>query len=45
MERIEAAQKAICKGTLALLLHAESGNDTGTMRSAREELADFLIER
>jgi hypothetical protein len=44
-ERIEKTQNAICKGTFALLCHAETGNNTGDIKDAREALQDFLIKR
>jgi predicted negative regulator of RcsB-dependent stress response len=45
IEKMEVANKALCRGVMALLCNAETGNSTGTMREAREELQNYLIER
>lgn len=45
IEQIERLVAANCKATLALLRHAASGNDTGKILEALEELQNALIER
>ncbi|MDR1421948.1 MAG: hypothetical protein LBI64_03685 [Coriobacteriales bacterium] len=37
--------KAVAKALIALLNHSETGNNTGAIRAARDELQMFLIER
>jgi hypothetical protein len=45
LERIDEYNRAVAHALIALLNHAETGNSTGTIKAAREELQTFLIDR
>jgi hypothetical protein len=45
IEQIEKTQTAMARALLALLAHAASGNDSGKIQAAQEELMAALIER
>lgn len=41
----ETGQKALCRGVLALLSHEINGNSTDKLKSAQENINDYLIEK
>jgi hypothetical protein len=43
LQRLELADKAICAALLAILDRLETGNSTGTIKSARQDLQNWLI--
>jgi hypothetical protein len=45
IEQMERLLAANCRATLALLAHAASGNDTGKIQDAQEDLTNALIGR
>ena len=45
LENMEAANKVICRGILALLSHEINGNSVDKLKSSQAELTDYLIER
>ena len=45
IEALEAGQKAVCRGVLALLSHEINGNSIDKLREASAEITDYLIER
>ena len=44
-DSLEAGQKALCRGVLALLSHEINGNSTDKLKSAQENINDYLIEK
>ena len=44
-DTLEAGQKAMCRGVLALLSHEINGNSTDKLREAQSDINDFLIEK
>ena len=42
---IETGQKAICKGMMAMLDHEISGDSIDTLRQARKDINNYLIEK
>ncbi len=45
LENMEAANKVICRGILALLSHEINGNSIDKLKSSQAEITDYLIER
>ena len=45
IDSLEDGQKAICRGILALLSHEINGNSVDKLRSAQNDITDFLIEK
>ena len=45
LESMEAANKVICRGILALLSHEINGNSIDKLKSSQAEITDYLIER
>ncbi|MBQ6256223.1 MAG: hypothetical protein IJP78_07960 [Clostridia bacterium] len=44
-DTLEAGQKAMCRGVLALLSHEINGNSTDKLRDAQTDINNFLIEK
>lgn len=44
-DSMEKGQKALCRGVLALLSHEINGNSTDKLKSAQENINDYLIEK
>jgi len=42
---LEAGQKAMCRGVLALLSHEINGNSTDKLRDAQTDINNFLIDK
>ena len=45
LNMIQKDEKMILKCLNAILLHMESGNDTGELRRQKQELDDYIINR
>ena len=45
IESIEAGNKVVCRGILALLSHEINGNSTEKLKYSQQEITDYLIER
>ena len=45
LEDLEKSDRAVLKAVNALLLHSMSGNNTGKMAQAQEELTNFIISK
>ena len=45
IESLEAGNKALCRGMLALLSHEINGNSLDKLTKAQEELTSYLVER
>lgn len=42
---IEAGNKVLCRGILALLSHEINGNSTEKLKASHQEITDYLIEK
>jgi len=45
IDSLEAGNKVICRGILALLSHEINGNSADKLKDAKDELTNYLIER
>lgn len=45
IDSLEAGNKVICRGILALLSHEINGNSSDKLKDAKDELTNYLIER
>lgn len=45
IKSLEAGNKALCKGMLALLSHEINGNSVDKLTKAQEELQTYLVDR
>lgn len=45
MTKLDAGNKVLCRGILALLSHEINGNSNDKLRASQQEITDYLIEK
>ena len=45
LKNLEAGNRVICRGILALLSHEINGNSDKKLKASRQEITDYLIDR